>query len=135
MGAKRKTPAFLDTSAIYAIADADDAGHCRCLEIYRRTPRFLCHGAVLLESFSLLCKRIHKQAAVTVMSAIRTSPRIEVVHVDPPLLAAGWERAVRFDDKEWDWVDCISFELMERRGLVWAHTMDHHFRQAGFRIM
>lgn len=31
--------------------------------------------------------------------------------------------------------DCISFVLMQEEGLSDALTMDHHFEQAGFRIM
>jgi predicted nucleic acid-binding protein len=49
--------------------------------------------------------------------------------------AGAWERGQRcerFADKEWDWVDCTSFELMERRGIRDALSLDHHFTQAGF---
>ena len=37
--------------------------------------------------------------------------------------------------KEWDWIDCASFELMERRGLREALSLDHHFAQAGFVLL
>jgi predicted nucleic acid-binding protein len=37
--------------------------------------------------------------------------------------------------KEWDWIDCVSFELMERRGLREALSLDHHFAQAGFILL
>lgn len=135
MAARRSSPVFLDTSAIYALTDADDDAHAKCLRVYQRTPRFVCHTAVLLEVFSLISKRIHKRAAVVMLASLRASAKIEVVHVDPQLLAASWERAVRFADKEWDWIDCLSFELMEQRGLGRAHTLDHHFRQAGFQVI
>jgi predicted nucleic acid-binding protein len=34
-----------------------------------------------------------------------------------------------------DWIDCTSFELMERRGLHEALSLDHHFAQAGFVLL
>jgi len=38
-------------------------------------------------------------------------------------------------DKEWSLTDCISFVVMEDRGLTDALTADHHFEQAGFRAL
>jgi len=35
-------------------------------------------------------------------------------------------------DKEWGLTDCISFVVMQERGITEALTADHHFRQAGF---
>ena len=38
-------------------------------------------------------------------------------------------------DKEWGMVDCISFVVMQERGLTDALTTDEHFGQAGFRVL
>jgi hypothetical protein len=35
--------------------------------------------------------------------------------------------------KEWGLTDCISFVVMEARGIRDALTADEHFKQAGFR--
>jgi len=35
-------------------------------------------------------------------------------------------------DKEWSLTDCVSFIVMEERGLTEALAADHHFEQAGF---
>jgi predicted nucleic acid-binding protein len=35
-------------------------------------------------------------------------------------------------DKQWSLTDCISFVLMEQRGITEALTADRHFEQAGF---
>jgi uncharacterized protein len=35
-------------------------------------------------------------------------------------------------DKEWSLTDCISFAVIEPRGISDALTGDHHFEQAGF---
>jgi predicted nucleic acid-binding protein len=44
-------------------------------------------------------------------------------------------RCKRFADKEWDWIDCTSFELMERHGFREALSLDRHFAQAGFILL
>src|SRR5208282_5143253 len=38
-------------------------------------------------------------------------------------------------DKEWSLTDCISFVVMNERGMTDALTSDHHFEQAGFQIL
>ena len=39
------------------------------------------------------------------------------------------------EDKEWGLTDCLSFVVMNERGLTDALTADDHFRQAGFRAL
>ncbi|MFM6264927.1 MAG: PIN domain-containing protein, partial [Dolichospermum sp.] len=39
------------------------------------------------------------------------------------------------EDKEWGLVDCISFIVMQDRGISDALTTDIHFQQAGFRAL
>jgi len=38
-------------------------------------------------------------------------------------------------DKQWSLVDCISFVVMRERKLSAALTADHHFSQAGFKVL
>jgi predicted nucleic acid-binding protein len=38
-------------------------------------------------------------------------------------------------DKDWSLVDCASFIIMQRRGITETLTTDHHFEQAGFRLL
>ncbi len=128
-------PAFLDTGAIYALADRNDTDHVVVSAIYAEADRkFVTHQLVLIEAFSLLTKRLHKSAALRTVGALRRSPKVEVAPMTG-LLDEAWARCERFADKEWDWIDCASFELMERRGLREALSLDHHFEQAGFVLL
>ena len=130
-----KDRVFLDSSAIFAIADKDDDFHQTALNAYTKSRHVLTHSVIFLEAFSLISKRIAKHVALDVLDKFRRSPRIETVFVDEFLQNAGWQRCLEFSDKEWDWIDCISFELMERNGVRSALTLDRHFRQAGFNIL
>jgi predicted nucleic acid-binding protein len=57
------------------------------------------------------------------------------VNVDSLLFERGWLLYEQRPDKEWGLVDCISFILMQKRGVLHAVTNDHHFEQAGFIIL
>ena len=50
-----------------------------------------------------------------------------------------YSRALRLyrerPDKEWTLTDCVSFIVMEDRGITEALTTDEHFQQAGFDVL
>jgi len=56
----------------------------------------------------------------------------EIFHVDAALQQKGVERFAARPDKDWSLTDCISFVLMEERGIRESATTDRHFEQAGF---
>jgi hypothetical protein len=37
--------------------------------------------------------------------------------------------------KEWGLTDCLSFVVMNERGVTQALTTDEHFQQAGFKVL
>jgi predicted nucleic acid-binding protein len=47
----------------------------------------------------------------------------------------GLELHSRRADKEWSLTDCISFFVMQERGIHQALAHDHHFEQAGFEAL
>lgn len=58
-----------------------------------------------------------------------------VIDYDPELYAKGWELYSNRLDKDQGVIDCISFVIMQERNLTDALTSDHHFEQAGFKIL
>jgi predicted nucleic acid-binding protein len=125
--------AFLDSGAIYALGDDADPDHRRVASAYTNsTARFLTHEAILLESFSLITKRKHKSFAIRILGSVRASRKIEVVPLSKQLIEAGWQLCLSHNDKDWDWIDCLSFALMKQRKIRKALTLDRHFHQAGF---
>lgn len=53
----------------------------------------------------------------------------------PVLFEAGVAAHRNRKDKAWSLTDCISFAVMEQRGIRDALTYDRHFEQAGLRAM
>ncbi|MBI2194218.1 MAG: type II toxin-antitoxin system VapC family toxin [Planctomycetes bacterium] len=66
------------------------------------------------------------------MALVTSSPGYEVVVASPSLFVEGLNDHKEHADKEWPLTDCISFLLMEQRGIQNALAYDQHFEQAGF---
>ena len=126
---------FVDTSYVVALANETDALHEGALhyssEVEEGQIELVTTEAVLLEVASALSKVRYRSHAVVFVEALRAGA--EVVPFSTNLLLEAWEMFKRHLDKEWTWVDTISFVTMRREGLTEALTGDHHFEQAGFR--
>jgi len=64
--------------------------------------------------------------------AAQLNAQIEVVWLIEGLYENGWQMYGTRSDKDWRIVDCISFVMMQERGLTETPTADQHFQQAGF---
>ena len=126
---------FLDTSAIYAWADAADPHHhtsVRRLEaILDLGERLLTHNYVLVESIALLQARLGVAAA---MKLARDSDAFVIEWVDSDLHASGIRALERSKKRHISLVDQISFLVMKRRDVEIAFAFDPDFASAGFRL-
>jgi predicted nucleic acid-binding protein len=95
---------------------------------------FVTTNYVIAELVALLTSpfRVPRPDLVRFISALKSAPHIEVFHVDPVVDGHGWQLLQNRQDKLWSMVDCVSFVVMQRRGILEALTTDHHFEQAGF---
>jgi uncharacterized protein len=129
---------FADTSGWGNIADPTQPFHALASSFYRmarvRGSKVVTTNYVVVELVALLTSplRISRSTTVGFIDGLKTSPYIEIVHVDSLLDDEAWQLLKSRQDKEWSLVDCASFALMTRRGITDALTTDHHFEQAGF---
>jgi uncharacterized protein len=129
---------FSDTSGWGNLVDPSQPFHTLASNIYRtgrrQSIKFFTTNYILTELVALLTSplRISRPAVVAFIDGLKTSPYVDVVHVDDVLDAEAWQLLKARQDKEWSLVDCASFVLMQRRGILEAFTTDHHFEQAGF---
>ena len=128
---------FVDTAYVLAMANLRDAHHARAEALATRVQRehveLVTTQAVLLEVASALSPLSSRRSAVTLVEDIRDGS--VVFPLTPGLLSDAWEMYKRHMDKEWSWVDTISFVVMRREGMTEALTSDHHFGQASFRAL
>ena len=125
---------FVDTSALYALLDADDRSHGDA----RRAWSDLLAGGdplvtsnyVLIETLALVQRRLGMDAVNA--CADRLLPVIGTAWVgeedDRTALAAVLAAARR----DLSLVDCASFRVMRRAGIRKAFSFDQHFAEQGF---
>lgn len=130
---------FWDTSAFLALANRRDALHHQAVAVSQNLARERAHllttDAVLTELANGLSKVGQRQVAqrtVSMMQQSVTYHAAEVVHIDAELWQRGWQLYCARPDKEWGLTDCLSFVVMQEKGVFEAFTADHHFEQAGF---
>jgi predicted nucleic acid-binding protein len=126
-------PIFIDTSYILALANTADKYHERAYAAsLLAQPPFITTEAVLTEIGNAFSRIRWRALGFAIINDLRTDPNIETVPVD----ATFFDRAVELygsrSDKEWGLTDCISFVVMQERGLTHVLTTDQHFAQAGF---
>ncbi len=66
---------------------------------------------------------------------VRSRSDVMLIPASSEWLRRGRELFEARPDKAWSLTDCTSFVIMEEHGLTEALTTDHHFAQAGFRVL
>jgi predicted nucleic acid-binding protein len=86
----------------------------------------------VLAEFANAMSQPNHGRVLTVLAMLRNRGDFEIVMDSDRLFDSGLTRYEQRADKGWSLTDCISFVLMEQRGIAEALTGDHHFEQAGF---
>ncbi|MBI4612481.1 MAG: type II toxin-antitoxin system VapC family toxin [Planctomycetes bacterium] len=128
---------FLDTSGLYAVADAGDRDHSRAVRAFEelraagetlRTTNY-----VVVELSALLASRLGLEAARWLHEDVEPILDVECVPSDVHRAAVGAFLAT--GRRRLSLVDCASFEVMRRAGIQTAFAVDKHFREQGFRTL
>jgi predicted nucleic acid-binding protein len=96
---------------------------------------FVTTNAVLLEFGNAFSAVSLRPVAVRMIEAVRASKKWDCVSTDDTLVERGFQKFRRIRDKDWGLVDCISIIISKDNGITEIFTTDHHFEQAGFRIL
>ena len=131
------TSVFVDTSAFYAVLDADADNHSTAGRIWHNLisahQEMLCSNYVLVETLALLQRRLGIQAACVFQAAIL--PVVQVRWVDELLHPAGVAAMLTAGRRQLGVVDYTSFEIMRRTGVMDAFAFDLVFDAQGFRCL
>ena len=126
-------PIFADTVYFFALLNPRDRLFQRATRLSAESARPLVTTAwILAEVADGLCYRTTRLAVVRLCRVLESAADVEIVPPSPELFSRGLELYGSRPDKDWSLTDCISFVVMEERGLTDALTSDHHFEQAGF---
>lgn len=127
---------FVDTGYLLALAEPRDVLHARARAWAAAIHEpLVVTEHVLWETVNALSKPVDRAKANSLVEAIQSGGNYEVIAASHELLAAGMRLHAARPDKEWSLTDCISFVVMQDRGVSRALAHDHHFEQAGFEAL
>ena len=130
---------FIDTSGFYSLLVRRDRMHVRAAESMAKAAavrgRFVTTDYVIDETVTLLRARGHGELVAPLFEVVDASAAMRVEWTTSERFDEARTFCLRHADKDWSFTDCVSFVVMQSLGLREALTSDHHFRQAGFRIL
>ncbi|RCJ19316.1 PIN domain-containing protein [Nostoc sp. ATCC 43529] len=130
---------FLDTSFAIALSAPSDRLHHRALYLAKMLQaaetRLVTTQAIMLEIGNALSQLPYRQAAIILLNSLVADSKVEIVPLSQELYERAFQLYCDQTEKEWGFVDCVSFIVMEYSGITEALTADEHFQQAGFRAL
>jgi predicted nucleic acid-binding protein len=125
---------FADTSAVYALLDADDGAHAAARAYFESEPSpLITHNYVVVETAALAHRRLGRAMARALMDDLL--PAFEIRWIDEELHRAAVSAFLAAVRRRTSLVDWVSFELMRREGITHAFTFDRDFAAQGYAIV
>jgi predicted nucleic acid-binding protein len=121
-----------DTSAIYALVDADDVHHAEAAAFIKQEGRRLTlvvTDTTLFEAITLIKSRLGQAVATRALKAIQTSRRYRVISLTEQDRAETWRIFEQYADKDWSPFDCACLAVARTRKISEAFAFDEHFDQ------
>jgi len=128
---------FVDTSAFYALLDADDEHHRKAAgawqELIGSEQDAVTSNYILVETFALIQRRLGFEAVRGFQDEI--VPVLNVEFITPGLHRFGIAALLAASRRDLSLVDCVSFEVMRELGIKTAFAFDPHYREYGFAVI
>jgi predicted nucleic acid-binding protein len=90
---------------------------------------------VLAEVADALAGPINRLVVAAFIRDLSADPKVFIVRASSNWFERGLQLYEQRPDKDWPLTDCISFAIMKEEKLTDALTGDHHFAQAGFKML
>ena len=127
---------LLDTSYLIALFDARDGLHARAMAWSEAVNEpLLVTEYVLWETVNAFSHPADRAKAHALVALVRAEPDYEVLKAGVEVFEAGLALHRARPDKGWSLTDCISFVVMQERGIRQALAFDQDFEQAGFEAL
>ncbi len=128
---------FVDTSALYALLDADDDNHLVAAawfsESVATSMEFLTHSYTVVETTALVHHRLGAGGVRDLIDGLL--PSLTVEYVDAALHARATAAYLASLARKVSFVDRVSFQLMREAALDQAFAFDRDFAHEGFALV
>lgn len=130
---------FVDTGAFIALTRTSEREYPAATEalqaLVQRGAALVSTNYVFAETYAGLLSRAGRWMAFGWGADMRAGTGIEFIRVDQDIEDAAWAILEAHEDKNWSYVDAVSFALMERDGISTAFAFDTHFVQRGLAVV
>lgn len=130
---------FIDTSFIIALASRRDSKHQKALEISSQIKenqiKLVTSEFIIIELCNSFAKANLKRSAIEIVDSMYQDTNIEIIKLSDKYFQAGLDIYRKALDKNWSLVDCISFHILNEKGVKNVLSSDKHFIQAGFNVL
>lgn len=128
--------AFVDTSFLVAAANPRDCHYEHAVALQSALDRqLLTTNHVLGEAWILALRRTTRDRAMQIVRRVHRSPRFTVIRPEAAIEDRAWTWLFRHDEREYSFVDAVSFEVMRSQRVTDVLTFDADFEAAGFRVL
>lgn len=132
-------PVFLDTVGLIALLNRDDDYHQNARAVFTNIGQLkrnvVTTNLVLAELGNGLARTGLREDVVWLIRELHRDASATVVHTDQGQFFEAVQLYLNRKGEGWGLVDCVSFVVMKRRGILDAFTADRHFPQAGFNCL
>jgi predicted nucleic acid-binding protein len=125
---------YVDTSALLAVLDADDAHHAPAKETWinllESGETMICNNYILLETYALVQHRLG-MAAVRAFH-VDVFPVLKVIWLNDAQHLQAANALLTANRRNLSLADCASFTTMRQLSVKQSFTFDKHFIEQGF---
>lgn len=126
---------FLDTGALYALVDQDDAKHNDAYRVWEKllTENMPLVSTILVvsETYTLIRYKLgHTQAIefLNIISEAQQSKHIDIRLLNEELIKHACDILNKYNDHKLSYTDAVSLALIELEDIGYSFDFDYHFR-------
>ena len=127
----KKAEAYVDTSALIALADRSDTHHPLFRRLFADPPRLVTTALVIAEGHGWFLKRYDATRGLQFVAMVETMTPLGVVSVGRREQRAGAEILRRFSDLRLTLTDAVGIHVMEEREIGICWSTDYHLGLTG----
>lgn len=129
---------FIDTSYVLGLYNKGDQYHKLCVDamsLAQKAREIYTTDAILMEIGNAFSAVHRRNQGSKIIRDFLNSTQIIIEHLTPRYFEEALQIYEQRSDKQWGMVDCFSFIVTQKYDLKTCLGTDHHFVQAGFKIV
>ncbi len=127
----RRAEAYVDTSALIALADRSDSYHPLFRRLFSEPPRLVTTALVVAEGHGWFLKRFDTSRGLQFLAMIEALTPLRIVSVGARQQQGGVELLRRLSDQRLTLTDAVGLHLMEEREVESCWSTDFHLGLTG----